>query len=72
MATQDRLSNYEVALLFGVDPKTVTRWGTEGLLSWQQEPDRQRSYPRSEVEALHARLQQRGQRGEEVPSCIAR
>ena len=41
----------EVAQLFRVDPKTVTRWANRGLLRTVRTIGGHRRYPRSEVEA---------------------
>lgn len=42
----------EVAALFRVDPKTVTRWAASGRLSSIRTPGGHRRYRRSEVYAL--------------------
>ena len=44
----------EVARLFRVDPKTVTRWGKAGRLSSIKTPGGHRRYRESEVRALLA------------------
>ena len=44
----------EVARLFRVDPKTVTRWGQAGRLSSIKTPGGHRRYRQSEVRALLA------------------
>ena len=49
---QDLLTPAEVALLFRVDPKTVTRWAHAGRLSYKRTPGGHRRYLRSEVEDL--------------------
>ncbi|MEV8635335.1 BldC family transcriptional regulator [Streptosporangium sp. NPDC051023] len=42
----------EVARLFGVDPRTVTRWAREGRLSSTRTPSGQHRYREGEVLAL--------------------
>lgn len=42
----------QVAELFGVDPKTVTRWATAGKLSALRTLGGHRRYRRSEVERV--------------------
>ncbi len=42
----------EVAVLFGVDPKTVSNWAIQGKLSAVWTPGGQRRFLRREVEAL--------------------
>lgn len=44
----------EVAVLFRVDPKTVTRWAKAGKLTWSRTLGGHRRYPESEVKALLA------------------
>lgn len=44
------LSPAQVARLFGVDPKTVTRWAEQGLLSVVRTPGGHRRYLASEVQ----------------------
>lgn len=46
----------EVASLFGVDPKTVTRWAQDGLLTCVKTLGGHRRYKQSEVQALLAKL----------------
>lgn len=46
------LTRAEVALIFRVDPKTVTRWAAEGRLRSVRTPGGQRRYRESEVLAL--------------------
>lgn len=46
------LTRGEVAALFRVDPKTVTRWAAMGLLKAVRTPGGQRRYRESEVLAL--------------------
>jgi len=46
----------EVARLFGVDPKTVTRWAAAGKLSPQRTLGGHRRYRADEVHALLAEL----------------
>lgn len=44
----------EVAALFRVDPKTVTRWAAAGRISSIRTPGGHRRFPESEVRALLA------------------
>lgn len=44
----------EVAVLFRVDPKTVTRWAIAGKLTWSRTLGGHRRFPESEVRALLA------------------
>lgn len=66
MATpQDRtpalLTPAEVAAMFGVDPKTVTRWARTGLLNPVRTLGGHRRYPAEQVRKLLDRMpQQRG------------
>ena len=46
----------EVAALFGVDPKTVTRWARSGRLASIKTPGGHRRYRRVDVLALFAEL----------------
>lgn len=46
------LTPSEVAALFGVDPKTVTRWAQDGKLSCIRTLGGHRRYPAGEVHAL--------------------
>jgi excisionase family DNA binding protein len=46
------LTPAEVATLFRVDPKTVTRWANDGLLSFIRTPGGHRRYYEAEVRAL--------------------
>ena len=50
------LTPAEVASLFGVDPRTVTRWASAGRLTPMRTPGGHRRYKRSEVFALRDRL----------------
>jgi excisionase family DNA binding protein len=57
MVPDDRLlTPAEVAGLFGVDPRTVTRWATSGRLTPVRTPGGHRRYRRSEVLALRDSL----------------
>lgn len=57
MIPDDRLlTPAEVAGLFGVDPRTVTRWATSGRLTPVRTPGGHRRYRRSEVMALRDSL----------------
>ncbi|MDX1659433.1 MAG: BldC family transcriptional regulator [Nitriliruptorales bacterium] len=49
---EELLTPGEVAKLFGVDPKTVTRWATAGKLSPQRTLGGHRRYRATEVYAL--------------------
>lgn len=42
----------EVASVFRVDPKTVTRWANTGRISSFKTPGGHRRYPRADVERL--------------------
>lgn len=46
----------EVAALFRVDPKTVTRWATAGRIGSIRTPGGHRRFRESEVKALFAEL----------------
>ena len=50
--SQDLMTPAEVAALFRVDPKTVTRWADAGKLTAMRTLGGHRRYLRSEVEAL--------------------
>lgn len=55
------LTPAEVAALFGVDPKTVTRWARNGLLEPVRTLGGHRRYPAEQVHRLLGRMpQQRG------------
>jgi excisionase family DNA binding protein len=57
LVLDDRLlTPAEVAGLFGVDPRTVTRWATSGRLTPVRTPGGHRRYRRSEVLALRDSL----------------
>jgi excisionase family DNA binding protein len=49
---EELLTPAEVAAMFRVDPKTVTRWGNAGKLSSVRTPGNHRRYRRAEVMAL--------------------
>ncbi|UJP41084.1 BldC family transcriptional regulator [Cellulomonas palmilytica] len=49
---QELLTPQEVAMLFGVDPKTVTRWARAGRLNAIRTLGGHRRYLGSEVRAL--------------------
>lgn len=48
----DLLTPREVAVMFRVDPKTVTRWSAAGRLASIRTPGGHRRYHRAEIEAL--------------------
>lgn len=48
----DPMTPAEVAQLFRVDPKTVTRWAKDGKLASIRTPGRIRRYSRPQVMAL--------------------
>lgn len=50
--SEELLTPSEVAALFRVDPKTVTRWAKAGKLSCVKTLGGHRRYPASEVNAL--------------------
>lgn len=50
--SDDLLTPGEVAKLFGVDPKTVTRWAAAGKLTPLRTLGGHRRYRRAEVDAL--------------------
>ena len=54
------LTPREVADLFGVDPKTVTRWAKAGKLTSIRTLGGHRRYRQSEVQALLKSVPQRG------------
>lgn len=57
MDTGDRLlTPGEVAALFRVDPKTVTRWATAGRIGSIRTPGGHRRFRESEVKTLLAEL----------------
>jgi len=58
-ATGDRLMTPgEVASLFRVDPKTVTRWAVNGKIGSLKTPGGHRRFRESEVRALLAETQE--------------
>jgi excisionase family DNA binding protein len=54
------LTPAEVAKLFRVDPKTVTRWAKAGKLTAVRTLGGHRRYRRSEVESLLTKSENRG------------
>jgi excisionase family DNA binding protein len=57
MQTPDRLlTPGEVALIFRVDPKTVTRWASAGRIGSIRTPGGHRRFRESEVKTLVAEL----------------
>lgn len=46
------LSPQQVATLFSVDPKTVSRWAREGKIKFVRTPGNHRRYPASEIRRL--------------------
>ena len=60
----------EVAALFRVDPKTVTRWATAGRIGSIRTPGGHRRFRESEVKSLLAELTTEAQQGRlRVPSA---
>ncbi|HEX7658024.1 MAG TPA: BldC family transcriptional regulator [Pseudonocardiaceae bacterium] len=55
-ANERLLTPGEVATLFRVDPKTVTRWATAGRIGSIRTPGGHRRFRESEVKALLAEL----------------
>ncbi|HWE91300.1 MAG TPA: BldC family transcriptional regulator [Pseudonocardiaceae bacterium] len=55
-ASERLLTPGEVATLFRVDPKTVTRWATAGRIGSIRTPGGHRRFRESEVKALLAEL----------------
>lgn len=53
------ITRREVAEMFGVDPKTITRWADDGRLTVHRTLGGQRRYVRAEVERLAAPTQPR-------------
>lgn len=49
---EDLLTPAEVAAMFRVDPKTVTRWAQAGRISSIRTPGGHRRYRESEIRAL--------------------
>ncbi len=49
------LTSREVAAMFHVDPKTVTRWAISGRLTIIRTPGGHRRYRESEIQALRFR-----------------
>jgi len=45
----DPMTSGEVAALFGVDVKTVSRWANDGKLSYFRTPGNHRRFHRSEI-----------------------
>jgi excisionase family DNA binding protein len=52
VADPDLMTSGEVAELFRVDPKTVTRWAASGRINFILTPGGQRRFRRAEVEAM--------------------
>lgn len=52
LVEQDLMTPAEVAALFRVDPKTVTRWANSGKITAKRTLGGHRRYLRSEVSAL--------------------
>jgi excisionase family DNA binding protein len=55
-ATERLLTPGEVALMFRVDPKTVTRWASAGRIGSIRTPGGHRRFRESEVRGLLANL----------------
>lgn len=69
METGDRLlTPGEVAALFRVDPKTVTRWAAAGRIGSIRTPGGHRRFRESEVRAL---LEGEGELAEEIGGAAA-
>ena len=54
--TEPLLTSQQVAALFRVDPKTVTRWAASGLSGSIRTPGGHRRFRESEIRALLAEL----------------
>ena len=52
VAYDELMSPADVAAVFGVDPKTVTRWAKAGKLACIRTPGGHRRFKRADVEAL--------------------
>jgi excisionase family DNA binding protein len=61
-APENLLSAGDVATLFRVDPKTVTRWANEGWLACTRTLGGHRRYSRDEVDAIIATGRRPGRR----------
>lgn len=59
------LTTSEVAELFGVTPRTVTRWAEEGRLTPMRTLGGHRRYPRSQVKELLAERDEEEERRED-------
>jgi excisionase family DNA binding protein len=62
------LTPAEVACMFAVDPKTVTRWAKAGKLASVRTPGGHRRYREAEVRGLLAAGEQGGPAAE--PACL--
>ena len=56
--TEALLTPAEVATMFRVDPKTVTRWAKEGKLPSRRTLGGHRRYARADIESLVERLEE--------------
>ena len=54
--TEPLLTPQQVAAMFRVDPKTVTRWAASGRIGSIRTPGGHRRFRESEIRALHAGL----------------
>jgi excisionase family DNA binding protein len=54
VGSESLLTPAEVAQMFRVDPKTVTRWASAGKLTSIRTPGGHRRFPEAEVRALMA------------------
>ena len=54
--TEPLLTPQQVAAMFRVDPKTVTRWAASGLIGSIRTPGGHRRFRESEIRALLAEL----------------
>lgn len=60
MEKPDWMLPSEVAAMFAVRPRTVSRWAREGKLPSMVTPGKHRRFPRAGVLALHAAMQDKG------------
>lgn len=73
LASRDRLlTPGEVAQLFRVDPKTVTRWAAAGRISSIRTPGGHRRFRETEVRALLSGVQDDPEPAAQVPAQTTR